>query len=61
MVAQLFQMPKEVRELAELVDAPVCDSLMGKGKWMVTAKDITGMICIRTKTSNYGVTNVIYY
>ena len=48
---------KEVRELAELVDAPVCDSLMGKGAMDGNSERYTGMIGMHgTKTSNYGVT-----
>lgn len=48
---------KEVRELAELVDAPVCDTLMGKGAMEGTNPRYTGMIGMHgTKTSNYGVT-----
>ena len=48
---------KEVRELAELVDAPVCDSLMGKGALDGNSERYTGMIGMHgTKTSNYGVT-----
>ncbi len=47
----------EVRELAELVDAPVCDTLMGKGAIEGTNPRYTGMIGMHgTKTSNYGVT-----
>ena len=48
---------KEVRELAELVDAPVCDSLMGKGAMDGNSERYTGMIGMHgTKTSNFGVT-----
>ena len=47
---------KEVRELAELVDAPVCDSLMGKGAMDGNSERYTGMIGMHgTKTSNLGV------
>lgn len=47
----------EVREFAELVDAPVCDSLMGKGAVEGTNPRYTGMIGMHgTKTSNFGVT-----
>ena len=47
---------KEVRELAELVDAPVCDSLMGKGAMGGNSERYTGMIGMHgTKTSNLGV------
>ena len=48
---------KEVREFVELVDAPVCDSLMGKGAIEGTNPRYTGMIGMHgTKTSNFGVT-----
>jgi len=48
---------KEVREFAELVDAPVCDSLMGKGAFDGTNSRYVGMIGMHgTKTANFGVT-----
>lgn len=47
----------ELREFAEKVDAPVCDSLMGKGAFDGTNPRYTGMIGMHgTKTSNFGVT-----
>ncbi|MBQ9135492.1 MAG: biosynthetic-type acetolactate synthase large subunit [Lachnospiraceae bacterium] len=47
---------KEVREFAELIDAPVCDTLMGKGAFDGTSDRYTGMIGMHgTKTSNFGV------
>jgi acetolactate synthase-1/2/3 large subunit len=47
---------KEVRELAEKADAPVCDTLMGKGVCDGHDARYTGMIGMHgTKTSNYGV------
>lgn len=47
---------KELREFADLVDAPVCDSLMGKGAFSGRDKKYTGMIGMHgTKTSNFGV------
>ena len=47
----------EVAEFAELIDAPVCDTLMGKGAFPGTDKLYTGMLGMHgTKTSNYGVT-----
>lgn len=47
----------EVRTFAELVDAPVCDTLMGKGAIEGTNPRYTGMIGMHgTKTSNFGVT-----
>lgn len=48
---------EEVRAFAELVDAPVCDTLMGKGAIEGTNPRYTGMIGMHgTKTSNFGVT-----
>ncbi|MBQ7781741.1 MAG: biosynthetic-type acetolactate synthase large subunit [Lachnospiraceae bacterium] len=47
---------KEVREFAEVIDAPVCDTLMGKGAFDGTSERYTGMIGMHgTKTSNFGV------
>lgn len=47
---------KELQEFAELIDAPVCDTLMGKGAFDATHKLYTGMIGMHgTKTSNFGV------
>ena len=47
---------KELRKFAELVQAPVCDTLMGKGAFDGTNKLYTGMIGMHgTKTSNFGV------
>ncbi len=47
---------KEVREFAELIDAPVCDTLMGKGAFDGKSERYTGMIGMHgTKTSNFGV------
>ncbi|MCM1261187.1 MAG: biosynthetic-type acetolactate synthase large subunit [Butyrivibrio sp.] len=47
---------EEVREFAAKVDAPVCDTLMGKGVFDGHDKLYTGMIGMHgTKTSNYGV------
>ncbi len=47
---------KEVRELAELVDAPVCDTLMGKGVFDGENERYTGMLGMHgTKASNLGV------
>ncbi|MBQ9141913.1 MAG: biosynthetic-type acetolactate synthase large subunit [Lachnospiraceae bacterium] len=47
---------KEVAELAELIDAPVCDTLMGKGAFDGKSERYTGMIGMHgTKTSNLGV------
>ena len=47
---------KEVAEFAELIDAPVCDTLMGKGAFNAYSDRYTGMIGMHgTKTSNLGV------
>ena len=47
---------KEVAEFAELIDAPVCDTLMGKGAMDGRSDRYTGMIGMHgTKTSNFGV------
>ncbi len=46
----------EVAAFAELVDAPVCDTLMGKGAFNGKSERYTGMIGMHgTKTSNLGV------
>ncbi len=43
-------------KFAHLIDAPVCDSLMGKGAFPGTDKLYTGMLGMHgTKTSNFGV------
>ncbi len=47
---------EEVSEFAELLDAPVCDTLMGKGAFDGKSERYTGMIGMHgTKTSNLGV------
>ncbi len=46
----------ELAEFVGKVDAPVCDSLMGKGAFDGTRPEYTGMLGMHgTKTSNYGV------
>lgn len=46
----------EVKEFVERLDAPVTDSLMGKGAFPGTDPRYTGMLGMHgTKTSNYGV------
>lgn len=48
---------KEVSKFADLIDAPVCDSLMGKGAFDGYSDRYTGMIGMHgTKASNFGVT-----
>ena len=47
---------EEVARFAELLDAPVCDTLMGKGAFNGKSSRYTGMIGMHgTKTSNLGV------
>lgn len=49
---------EEVKEFAELVDAPVCDTLMGKGAFDGYSDRYTGMIGMHgTKASNLGVSD----
>lgn len=46
----------QVKEFAKKIDAPVCDTLMGKGAFDGTDEMYTGMIGMHgTKTSNLGV------
>lgn len=46
----------EVGQLAEKIDAPVCDSLMGKGVFPGTDKRYSGMLGMHgTKASNLGI------
>lgn len=48
---------KEVKELADKIDAAVCDTLMGKGAYNGNDSRYTGMIGMHgTKASNFGVT-----
>ncbi len=48
---------EELRTFAKLVDAPVCDTLMGKGAFDGNDPHYTGMVGMHgTKTSNFGVT-----
>ena len=48
---------EEVKKFAEIIDAPVCDSLMGKGAFDGYSERYTGMIGMHgTKASNFGVT-----
>ncbi len=47
---------REVKEFAEKIQAPVCDTLMAKGAFDGKSAMYTGMIGMHgTKTSNYGV------
>lgn len=48
---------EQVRELVDKINAPVCDTLMGKGAFPGTDDLYTGMLGMHgTKTSNHGVT-----
>lgn len=54
--AVLSDAAKELREFAAKADAPVCDTLMGKGAYDGTDERYTGMLGMHgTKTSNLGV------
>ena len=54
--AILSEASAEVAEFAELIDAPVCDTLMAKGAFDGTSSRYTGMIGMHgTKASNLGV------
>ena len=47
---------KEIKAFAEKIDAPVCDTLMGKGAFPGTDARYTGMIGMHgTKASNFGL------
>ena len=49
---------KELKEFAHKIDAPVCDTLMGKGGFDGTDPLYTGMIGMHgTKASNFGVSD----
>ncbi len=54
--AVLSDASEELREFVRRVQAPVCDSLMGKGAFDGTEPNYTGMLGMHgTKVSNYGV------
>ena len=54
--AVLSEASEELRRFVDLVDAPVCDTLMGKGAFDGTDERYTGMLGMHgTKTSNLGV------
>ena len=54
--AIISEASEEVAAFAELVDAPVCDTLMAKGAFNGKSYRYTGMIGMHgTKTSNFGV------
>ncbi|MBE5891406.1 MAG: biosynthetic-type acetolactate synthase large subunit [Lachnospiraceae bacterium] len=54
--AVISEANEELKKFADLVDAPVCDTLMGKGAFDGTNPRYTGMLGMHgTKTSNLGV------
>lgn len=54
----LSEASEPLAEFIEKIDAPVCDTLMGKGAFDGCSKRYTGMIGMHgTKTSNLGVTD----
>ena len=54
--AVLSDASAELKEFVDKIDAPVCDSLMGKGAFSGTDDRYTGMLGMHgTKTSNFGV------
>ena len=54
--AIISEAAEEVAEFAEKIDAPVCETLMGKGAFDGHSSRYTGMIGMHgTKTSNFGV------
>ena len=56
--ATISEADAEVREFVEKINAPVCDTLMGKGVIDGNNPLYTGMIGMHgTKTSNYGVSD----
>ncbi len=55
--AVISEASEELLELVEKLDAPICDSLMGKGAMDGTNEHYTGMLGMHgTKTSNFAVT-----
>lgn len=56
--AVISDVSDELKQFVELVDAPVCDTLMGKGAFDGTSERYTGMLGMHgTKTSNLGVSS----
>lgn len=54
--AVISEASQELRRFADLIDAPVCDTLMGKGAYDGTNYRYTGMLGMHgTKASNLGV------
>ncbi len=55
--AVISEASEEIKELVEKLDAPICDSLMGKGAMDGTDEHYTGMLGMHgTKASNLGIT-----
>lgn len=55
--AVISEAAEEIKKLVETLDAPICDSLMGKGAMDGTDAHYTGMLGMHgTKTSNLGIT-----
>ncbi len=56
--AVISEASEELAKFVDLVDAPVTDSLMGKGAYDGTKENYTGMLGMHgTKVSNFGVSN----
>lgn len=54
--AVISEASEELKKFVELIDAPVTDTLMGKGAYNGTSDNYTGMLGMHgTKTSNLGV------
>ena len=54
--AVISEASEELKEFVDKIQAPVCDTLMGKGAFDGTDEKYTGMLGMHgTKTSNYGV------
>lgn len=54
--AVISEASEELKKFVEIVDAPVTDTLMGKGAYSGTSENYTGMLGMHgTKTSNLGV------
>lgn len=54
--AIISEADQEIWEFVQKIDAPVCDTLMGKGAYPGNDKRYTGMLGMHgTKTANYGV------
>ena len=53
---------EEVRTFANKLQAPVADTLMGKGAFDGTHEQYTGMVGMHgTKTSNFGITETCWW